>query len=96
MRFDFEAGAPAVADVDDSGIFAGRHDHALASGEQTLEMNARRFVRTVLRPHHRKDPEFDQVRLASQQLLQAIEFFRREVVGGDYFWADSFHDSVAT
>jgi hypothetical protein len=30
VRFDLECGAPAVTDVDDAGVFAGRHNHALA------------------------------------------------------------------
>ena len=44
MRFDFEGGTPAVADIDDAGIFARGHNHALAFGRQTLQMNPRRFV----------------------------------------------------
>ena len=44
MRFDFESCTPPVADIDDAGIFAGRHDHAFAFGRQPLQMNPRRFV----------------------------------------------------
>src|SRR5437764_5978861 len=91
VRFDLERCAPAVPDVDDSGVFARRNYDSLAAGGQPLKMNPGRLVRTVLRPHHRKDTELDQVWFASEQLLQTIEFFRSEVVGGDYFWSDCFH-----
>ena len=91
MRFDLESGAPPVADIDDSGVLARRHDHALALRGQTLQVNARRFVGAMFRPHHRKDAQLDQSRLAAKQLPDAREFFLGKVVGGYYFGCNRFH-----
>src|SRR2546421_12910538 len=51
VRFDLETRAPAIAQVDHAGVLAGRHDYALARRRQALEMNPRRLVGTMLRPH---------------------------------------------
>ena len=51
VRFDLECGAPPVSDIDDAGILSRRYDHTVAPGWQTLQMNARRFVGTMLGPH---------------------------------------------
>jgi hypothetical protein len=65
MRFDFEGGAPAVADVYNPCVLPRRHNNVFAGGGQALQMNARGFVRAVLGPHHRKDAELNEVRLAT-------------------------------
>ena len=90
VRLDLEGGAPAVADVHDAGVLARRDDDALARRRKSLEVYARRLVRAVLRPHHGEDAELDEGRLAPEQLLDALELFRREVVCGDYFRGDCF------
>jgi hypothetical protein len=36
----------------------------------------------MFRPHHRKHAELDEVRFASEQLLDVREFFGREIMGG--------------
>ena len=51
MRFDLECRTPAIADIDDAGVLARRHNHTVAAGRQALQMNARRLVRTMLGPH---------------------------------------------
>src|SRR5882724_1970030 len=48
----------------------------------------------MLRPHHRKHTQLDQVWFASEQLLYTREFFGSEIVCGDYFRSDLFHDLV--
>ena len=88
VRFDLERGAPAVADIDDAGVFARRHDDALAGRRQSLQMNARRLVGAMLRPHHREDAEFGKGRLAAEQFFDAREFFGSEIVGGENFGSD--------
>ena len=42
----------------------------------------------MLGPHDGENAELDEVRFASKQLLDAIEFFVGEVVAGDYFRID--------
>ena len=45
----------------------------------------------MLGPHDGENAELDEVRFASKQLLDAIEFFFGEVVAGDYFGSDGLH-----
>ncbi len=55
VRFDFESGDEAVADVDDAGVFAGALHDELAARGQALQVNFARFVGAVLAPHHAED-----------------------------------------
>src|ERR1041385_8999723 len=84
VRLDLERRAPAVAHVDDAGVLSRRHDNPFTRRRQSLEMDTRRLVRTVLGPHHREDAELDQIRLASQQFPDAVKFVGGKVVCGDY------------
>lgn len=91
MRFDLEGDAPAVADINDTGILPRGHDDAFAGSRQPFEMNARRLVRTVFRPHHREDAEFGKRRLPPHERLDAFKLLRSKVVGGYYLGRDWFH-----
>src|SRR5829696_3229230 len=88
VGFDLESGAPAVADVDDSGVFARWNDDALARRGQPPQMDARRFIRAVLRPHDGEDAKLDEGRLAPQKLYDACEFFTGKIMRGDLFGSD--------
>ena len=46
----------------------------------------------MLGPHHGKDAQLHQVRLASEQLFDVREFFGREIVGGNDLRSNWFHD----
>src|SRR5215210_2276876 len=94
VRLDFECRAPAVAKVNYSGILTGRDNHSLAFCRQTLQVHARRFIGTMLRPHHGKDAKLDKSRLAAKQLFYTGEFFLGKIMGGDYVGCDRFHDYV--
>src|ERR1700756_4551435 len=48
----------AVADIDDAGVFAWALDDPRGLGRQFAEMYSRGFIRAVLVPHRRDDPEF--------------------------------------
>src|SRR5690348_14340639 len=74
VALHFEDRGVAVADVDDAGVLAGAADDALTGGRQLLEPDLRRFVRTVLRPHHRKDAELGEIRRAAHDAAGALEF----------------------
>ena len=52
-------------------------------GRELAQMHARRFVRAVLRPHHREDPELGVIRRAPEDLLDALVLVRGEAVGAD-------------
>src|ERR1039458_7533078 len=57
VRFNFERAGPAISNVDDAGIFARPLQHQFAARGQTLQVNARRFIGTMLAPHHAEDAE---------------------------------------
>src|SRR5712691_13270493 len=94
MRFTLERRAPAVADVDDTGILPGRNDYAFACSGKAAKMDARRLVGAMLRPHHREDPELNKTRLAAHERLDTFKLFRCEIVSGYYFRSDRFHKKV--
>ena len=84
VRLNLEGAGPAVADINDAGIFAGTLHHELAAGGQAFQMNPRRLVGAMLAPHHAEDAEFGAGGLAAaQQLLDLFVFFGRQAVFPD-------------
>src|SRR5260221_9134328 len=85
VRFDFEGGNEAVADVHDAGVFARTlHDEFAACG-QAFEVNLAGFVGAVFAPHDGKNAELGDVRIAAENFLDARVFFGGDaVLGGDF------------
>src|SRR6185369_4813510 len=77
VRLDLERAGPAIADVDDPGIFTGALHHKFAARRQTLEVYARRFIGAVLAPHHAENPKFGHGRGAAKPLQDSLVFVRR-------------------
>ena len=72
VRLDLEDRAQTVADVDRAGVLARPLHDARAGGRQRLQMHARALVAAVLGPHHREQPELQQVGLTSQQTAGCV------------------------
>ena len=88
VRFHLEDDGITVAEIDDTGIFAGTLDDLGPGRRQRLQPDAGRFVRAVLAPHHREDAEFANQRFASEDIEEALIFLRFEAVLGDGFGRD--------
>ena len=67
-----KATAWPVADVDGAGVLARAHHHPLALGRQPAEQLARVLVGAVLGPEQREHRQLDVVRLAAEQLDDAL------------------------
>src|SRR5712692_5243059 len=92
VGLDFEGARPAVADVDDTRVLARPLHYPAAARGQTLQVKARRLVRTVLDPHHAKYAEFGDRRFASaQQLFDLFVLVRREAVLPDEVRSNGKH-----
>ena len=78
----------AVADVDHAGVLARSLDHPGRLGRQSPQMDARGFVRAVLVPHRRENPELGEGRHPPDQFQNALILVRLEPVGGDEFGGD--------
>src|SRR5260370_36527665 len=89
VRFDFESGDEAVADVHDAGVFARALHDELAARWEALQVNFARFVRAVLAPHHAENAQFGNVRVAPKDLLNARIFLARYAVFGGDLRSDS-------
>ena len=74
VRLDLEDRGEPLADIDGARILAGPLQHLRPLGRQRLQVHARALVAAVLRPHHGKDAELGQVRLAAEELHDAIVF----------------------
>ena len=82
VRFDLEHRHEPVADVDHARIFARPLHHVRPARRQLLQVNARRFVRAVLAPHHAENAKLGEVRIAPENLLDACVFVGGEAVLG--------------
>jgi hypothetical protein len=78
VALDADGDRDAVAGVDDPGILTWAHQHAGPFGRQAAQVHARRFVGTVLAPHHRIQGELERVRLPTEDLDH-----RRQLVVGE-------------
>ena len=74
MRLDANGSGNAIAHIDDTSIFARTDEYPRGFGRKSLEMNARRLVGAVLRPHHRKHRQLEVVRVAGQDLADVFVF----------------------
>ena len=74
MRFDADCSSNTVAHIDNTGIFARTNKHPRSFGGKALEMNPRRLVRAVLRPHHRKHRQLKVVGVAVEDLADVFVF----------------------
>ena len=52
VAFNLESAGPAIANVDDAGVFAWPLNDAVAPGGEALEMDAARFIGAMLAPHY--------------------------------------------
>ena len=80
VALDLEGAGPAVAHVDDAGVFARPLHHAVALGGQALEMHAARFIGAMLAPHHAVDAEFGERRHAAERRQNAVVLVRSDAV----------------
>src|SRR6266849_10445808 len=88
MGLDLEGTSPAIANIDDSGIFTRALHHQLAARGQAFEMDARRFVGTVLTPHHAENSQFRQRRLTPQSAFDPFIFVWSNTVFCNDFWSN--------
>ena len=80
VRLDLEDRGETVADIDCAGILSRPLQHARAGGRQRFQMHARALVAAVLRPHHRKDAELGERRLAAHDVEDPLVFLTGEPV----------------
>jgi hypothetical protein len=73
--------APWNGSMNDAGVFSRPLQHALAARGQALQVNARRFVGTMLAPHHAENSEFGERGFSSsEKLFDLFVFFGSEAV----------------
>src|SRR5215831_10176202 len=85
MRFDFVCDRQAVADIDNSGIFAGALQNSGSLRWKTPQMDARTLVAAVFAPHHAEDAELGEVRFALQNVDNLLVFAFRQAVLAENF-----------
>jgi hypothetical protein len=73
VALDLEADGLAVAEVDHAGVLTGALQHAFTGGGKPLEEASRVLVAAVLRPEEREDRQLEVVRLALEQVDDALE-----------------------
>jgi hypothetical protein len=73
VALDLERHGLTVAEVDDAGVLARPLEDARAGCRQPPEQRRRVLVRAVLRPEQREDRELEVVRLALEQLADAVQ-----------------------
>src|ERR1700737_4824679 len=69
VRFDFEAGHQAAANIHHTGVFARSLHHDFAPRGKALEMHFAGFIGAVLAPHHAENSQLGDVRPAAENLL---------------------------
>ena len=73
VALDLEGDRLAVAEVDHAGVLAGALQHARPGRRQPPQQRGGVLVAAVLRPEQREDGELEVVRVALEQLPDAVE-----------------------
>ena len=77
VALDLEGDRLALAEVDHARVLARPLEDARARRREALQQQRRVLVAAVLRPEEREDGELEVVRVAAQQLLDALAAPRR-------------------
>ncbi len=81
VRFDFECDRKTIANIDDACVFfSSSNENARRFGRKPFQQRPRVFVRAMLAPHDRKNTEFSNVGLASENTFNALVFLESETV----------------
>ena len=89
VALDLERHRPAVADIDDARVFfAGFDQNVWPGGGKFFQLAPRILVGAVLAPHHRENAELGEIRLAPENLFDALEFVRHQTVFRDELGCD--------
>jgi hypothetical protein len=73
VALDLEGDRLPVAQIDHAGVLSRPLEDARAGAREPLEEQRGVLVATVLRPQQREDRELEVVRLALEQLADAVE-----------------------
>ena len=73
VRLDLECDGLALAEVDHAGVLAGALQDAFTRRRKPLQQEGGVLVAAVLRPEQREDGELEVVRVAAEQLADAVE-----------------------
>src|SRR5262249_16315200 len=88
VRFDFERGDEAVADIHHTRGFARALYDEVSSRWEPLEVDFAGFVGAVLAPHHGEDAKFGDVGITAENLLNAPVFLVTDAMFGCDFRRD--------
>src|SRR5579859_332462 len=88
VRLDLESAHPAIANVDNPGVFSRPLHHQPAARRQALEMHARGLVGAMLAPHHAEDAQLGDGGRAPQVLEDLLVLLIRDAMLADDFWSD--------
>ncbi len=88
VAFHLEDDAIAIANVHNTGIFAGALNNTRAGCRECTQPLLRRLVGTMFIPHGRENAELREAWFASDQVEDTLIFVRLEAVGRDKFRRD--------
>src|SRR5260370_25352753 len=87
VRFDLKGAHPAVAYIDNPGVFPRALHDPRTARRQAFEMYTRRLVRAMLAPHHAEDAQLGDGRRAAQVLEDLLVLLFRDAVLAYDFWS---------
>jgi hypothetical protein len=90
VRFDFEYGNQAIANIDNPGVFARPLHNRSPFSRQTPEVDLGALIAAVLRPHHREDSQLSEVRLAPEDAADPLVLRRLKAMAGNNFICKGF------
>ncbi len=74
VRFDLECSDPAIADIDNAGVFARALHDEFSTRRQALQVDFAGFVGAVLAPHHAENSQLGDIGIAAEDLLNAAAY----------------------
>ena len=81
MALHLERDGPTVTDIDHACVLlTGLDQNVWAGGGKFFQFFSGIFIRAVFAPHHGENPELGEVRFATEDFPDPVEFFRSETV----------------
>src|SRR4030095_16472860 len=91
VALDLEGNRPAIADIDNTGVFfAGFHQNIGPGRGKFFQFFLRTFIGAMVAPHNGENAQLGEIWFATEDFFDARELLGRQAMFRYQFWSDNW------